>query len=415
MKNDSNTQTIKTFLVGGAVRDQLLGIKVIERDWVVVGATVEDMLEQEFQQVGKDFPVFLHPQTKEEHALARTERKDGSGHTGFQVHASPDVTLEQDLLRRDLTINAIAKDESGRLIDPYNGLADINHRLLRHVSNAFIEDPLRVLRVARFHAKLLHLGFSIADETLALMKAISHSGELKTLSPERVWQEFSKGLNETSPQAFIQTLYQCDALEQLLPELNRCFHNSDNMLDVSSNIGKRTLSALEYAAKQNYSGEVRWAIVLHATDSNSRPKNIIAKVLRNKNNDDNAIHIISQRLRVPNDYSGLANLVAYYIDFAIHAKAAKPDIIISLLDVCDAWRRPDRFEGFLQTCEALISTSPERSHQNLGSIAFLRMAYELCKSINAKEFVAAGISGEAIGESVRNARKVCVAELKQQF
>lgn len=406
---------MKTYLVGGAVRDQLLGINVIERDWVVVGATVEDMLDLNFQQVGKDFPVFLHPETKEEHALARTERKDGRGHTGFQIYASPDVTLDQDLTRRDLTINAIAKDDSGRLIDPCNGLADINNRILRHISPAFTEDPLRVLRVARFHAKLLHLGFTIADETMSLMKEISRSGELTELSPERIWQEFRKGLNETSPQAFIKTLYQCDALEQLLPELNRCFHNSDNMLDVSSSIGKRTLLALEYAAQQNYSGEVRWAIVLHAIDSNGRPKNIMAKVLRTKSNNDNSVKTISKRLRVPNDYGDLAGLVAYYIEFAIQAKSAKPDIIISLLDACDAWRRPERFGDFLRTCEALISTSPERSHQNLGSIAFLRTAFELCNSIDAKEFVAAGIRGEAIGESVRNARKVCVAELKLQF
>ncbi|MFB1001279.1 MAG: multifunctional CCA tRNA nucleotidyl transferase/2'3'-cyclic phosphodiesterase/2'nucleotidase/phosphatase, partial [Pseudomonadales bacterium] len=190
---------MKTYLVGGAVRDQLLGINVIERDWVVVGATVKEMLDQDYQQVGKDFPVFLHPTTKEEHALARTERKDGRGHTGFQIYASPEVTLDQDLTRRDLTINAIAKDESGRLIDPCNGLADINNRILRHISTAFTEDPLRVLRVARFHAKLLHLGFTIADETMALMKEISRSGELTELSPERIWQEFRRGLNETSP------------------------------------------------------------------------------------------------------------------------------------------------------------------------------------------------------------------------
>lgn len=415
MKEDKDHQSIKTYLVGGAVRDQLLGIKVIERDWVVVGATAKAMLDQDFQQVGKDFPVFLHPESKEEYALARTERKDGSGHTGFKVHASTDVTLEQDLLRRDLTINAIAKDDAGRLIDPYNGLGDINQRLLRHVSDAFTEDPLRVLRVARFHAKLSHLGFTIADETLALMKDISRSGELKTLSPERVWQEFRKGLNETSPQAFIQTLYQCGALEELLPELNRCFHNNDNMLDVSSSIGIRTLTALEYAAKQHYAGEIRWAIVLHAIDSNSRPKNIIAKVISKKSGNDNAIKMISERLKVPNDYSELASLVAYYIEFAIQAKASKPDIIISLLDICDAWRRPDRFQAFLQSCEALISTSPERSHQNLGSIAFLRTAHERCKQVDAKEFIEAGISGEAIGDSIRNARKVCIAELKQQF
>jgi len=411
---------MKTYLVGGAVRDQLLGLSFHERDWVVVGADPQTMLDLNFQQVGKDFPVFLHPETKEEHALARTERKQGVGHTGFEVHASRDVTLEQDLQRRDLTINAIAQDESGHLVDPCNGLTDINQRLLRHISEAFVEDPLRVLRVARFHAKLMHLGFSIAEPTMALMKKISASGELNELSPERIWVEFRKGLSETSPQAFIQTLYQCGALEQLLPELNNCFHHNDNMLGASSNIGKRTLAALGYAALKQFSPETRWAICLHAIDSSNRPKNLTAKVIGNNKthqilSQDNIIKVVSARLRVPNDFSELAGLTAYYMDFAIHARDAKPDIIVTLLDSCDAWRKPERFKSFLHSCEAIISTSPEQSHQNLGSMALLRTAYQLCNNVSAKEFIEAGISGEAIGESIRNARKVIVAELKQQF
>ena len=406
---------MKIYLVGGAVRDELLGLPVIERDYVVVGATPEQMLEQNYQQVGKDFPVFLHPESKEEYALARTERKQGHGHTGFDIHASQDVTLEQDLTRRDLTINAIAQDESGRLIDPCGGLGDINNRVLRHISDAFVEDPLRVLRVARFHAKLAHLGFQIARPTLALMQTISASGELATLSPERVWIEINKGLSQTSPQVFVDTLYKCGALEKLLPELDRCYHNRDNMLDVSGSIGERTAKALEYAAQHDFSNPIRWAITLHAIDQSNRPKNLIAKVLSEKSEDKDIIKVIGQRLRVPNEFSELAGLAAYYIDFAIQAKTAKPDIIVNLLDVCDAWRRPERFGEFLQTCEALISTSPEQSHQNLGSIAFLRRAHRLCANISGQQFIDAGISGAAVGESIHNARKMCVAELKQQF
>ena len=406
---------MKTYLVGGAVRDQLLGLAVKEHDWVVVGSTVDDMLNENYQQVGKDFPVFLHPQSKEEYALARTERKQGTGHTGFAVHASPDVTLEQDLQRRDLTINAIAQDESGRLIDPCNGLTDINQRTLRHISDAFIEDPLRVLRVARFHAKLAHLGFRIAEPTMALMKEISRSGELNTLSPERVWREIHKGLSEASPQIFIQTLYQSNAMEYLLPELNNCFHNHDNMLDVSSSIGQRTLKALEYAAQHHFNTEIRWAITLHAIDHSNRPKNLVAKVISQKPKQGDVIAAVGERLRVPKDYSDLARLAAYYIDFAIQAKASKPNVVVTLLDLCDAWRKPERFNWFLQSCEALISTSPQQSHQNLGSIAFLRTAYSLCAKVSGKEFLDAGISGAAVGESIHSARKVCVAELKQQF
>lgn len=406
---------MKTYLVGGAVRDQLLGLAVHDKDWVVVGATVEKMLELGFQQVGKDFPVFLHPDSKEEYALARTERKQGRGHTGFTIHASPEVTLEEDLLRRDLTINAIAQDPSGRLIDPCNGLADINQRTLRHISDAFSEDPLRVLRVARFHAKLSHLGFTIAPKTLKLMTAMCRAGELSTLSPERIWTECQKGLKETSPQTFIYSLYQCDALDYLLPEFSRRFHDIDNMLDVSNSIGKRTLSALAYAAQNQFSGEARWAITLHAIDSNNRPKNLLGKVITNRSLDNDKVKTIGDRLKVPNDYNDLARLTAYYLDFAIQAKTAKPDLIVNLLDICDAWRKPERFHAFLQTVEAIISTSPDQSHQNLGSIAMLRTAYTLCSQVNAKEFIAAGISGEAIGESIRNARKVLIAELKQQF
>tara|TARA_B100000767_G_scaffold138680_1_gene131114 strand:- start:620 stop:1834 length:1215 start_codon:yes stop_codon:yes gene_type:complete len=404
---------MKVYLVGGAVRDQLLGLPVTERDWVVVGGSVAELETLQYQQVGKDFPVFLHPDTKEEYALARTERKRGLGHTGFTVDANPDVSLEQDLSRRDLTINAIAQDDAGQLIDPYHGLKDIQQRQLRHISSAFNEDPLRVLRVARFHARLAHLGFSIAQETLFLMRDISRSGELTTLSAERIWREFSLALNQKSPQVFIQTLQQCEALAALLPELDRCFDQYDNMRNVAGQIGRRTLDALSYSARQDLSGPVRWSLCLHGINNLSRVKNITAKTIAPEA--DDKVKAITRRLKVPNEYSELASLAVQYCDHVMQAKNSKPDLIINLFDRCDVWRRPERFEQLLYCCEALSATNHEQAHAVLGSITFLRTAYQRCHQINAEQFVKAGLQGKAIGESLRNARKICLAELKHQF
>lgn len=406
---------MQIYLVGGAVRDQLLGLPVHEKDWMVVGSSSKQMLELGYRQVGKDFPVFLHPDTNEEHALARTERKKGHGYGGFEVEANASITLEEDLMRRDLTINAIAQDNHGKLIDPYQGINDLNQRVLRHVSSAFVEDPLRVLRVARFHAKLQHMGFSVAPKTLALMKTISASGELQHLAAERVWKEFAKGLGEKSPQAFIQTLYQCGALEVLLPELSLRFHQADNLRDTRENIGKRTLNALSYAANQNYATIVRWAITCHATEQLARPKNIIAKRISLPTQQQSAVRELCKRMRAPNDFSRLAIHAAQYIDFIIQANTAKPDLVVSLLDSCDAWRRPEQFDYLLQVAECLMATHTESPLKNLGSITFLRKALETCAAVNPKEFVALGLQGEEIGKAIYNARKMVVANLKQQF
>jgi len=410
---------METYLVGGAVRDQLLGLSVVERDWVVVGAQAETLLAQNYRQVGKDFPVFLHPDSGEEYALARTEKKRGAGHTGFSVCASPDVSLEQDLARRDLTINAIAQSGDGHLIDPYNGLADIAERRLRHVSDAFIEDPLRVLRVARFQAKLQHLGFSIADETLALMRTLSESGELLQLSAERIWREFDKALNETSPAAFIETLHRCGALQCLLPELDRRFHHSDNLPATEEKIGPRTLAALRVAALRNYSDETRWAIVLHSVDGEQRVKNLNAKVIDKRPTKGNLIDCIGQRVKAPKKNQRLAQLVNHHIDFCLRATRIKPDAIVDLLDRCDAWRRAEQFEQLLQVAEALIATAPvaQSPAQTLAeqSIALLRTAQRVCSGIGGEEFIAHGVPPQAIGESIRNARKVQIAKLQKQF
>ncbi|MGL5697276.1 MAG: multifunctional CCA addition/repair protein, partial [Plesiomonas shigelloides] len=255
---------MQTYLVGGAVRDQLLGLNVTERDWVVVGATPEQLLAQGYQQVGRDFPVFLHPRTHEEYALARTERKQGQGYTGFVCHAAPDVTLEQDLLRRDLTINAIAQAEDGSLTDPYGGQQDLRDRWLRHVSPAFSEDPLRVLRVARFAARFAHLGFRVAPETLALMQQISTSGELTHLTAERVWKETEKALNSAAPDVYFAVLRACGALTVLFPELDNLFGvPAPEKWHPEIDSGIHTLMALQQAAQRAYGPEVRFAVLCH--------------------------------------------------------------------------------------------------------------------------------------------------------
>lgn len=406
---------MKTYLVGGAVRDQLLGLPVHEKDWVVVGGTAEQLLALGYQQVGKHFPVFLHPETNEEYALARQERKSGKGHTQFEIIANPNTTLEEDLYRRDLTINAIAKGDSGKLIDPYHGIDDLNKQTLRHISDAFIEDPLRVLRVARFHAKLGHLGFTIEPSTLALMKKISQSDELEHLSAERVWQEFAKGLGERSPQLFIHTLYRCHALEILLPELDTCFQHHDNMRDTELKIGERIQSALQHASAQNYNNQVCWAITCHALETHNRPKNLLPKVVPDIDKTQSVVHKLCLRLKVPNDFAHIALLSAFYIDFIIQAKKSKPDTIATLLDKCDAWRKPEQFKALLKVAECLTATDSEQPQRNLSSITFLRQAHSNCLQIKAQAFVEQGLTGEAIGEAMHNARKVAIAELKQQF
>lgn len=406
---------MQIYLVGGAVRDQLLGLPVHENDWVVVGATAEQMRSSGYQQVGKDFPVFLHPDSHEEYALARTEKKTRPGHTGFAIHADPNVTLEQDLQRRDLTINAIARGDSGNLIDPCNGINDLNQRVLRHISDAFIEDPLRVLRVARFHAKLHHLGFSIAPETLAMMKKISLSGELGHLAGERIWREFHKGLDEASPQIFIQSLYRCNALEALLPELDHSFHQSDNLRDTQEKIGQRTLTALSYAADQQLSVTVRWAIVCHALEAGAKPKNLAPRVIPKIDQKNSVVNNICKRMNTPAQHARLATLAAHYIELIIQAKTARPDTIVSLLDSCDTWRRPDQFEQLLQVAECLIATNSSTPMDKLGSITFLRQVYNICKHVDTRKYVENGLKGEEIGQAVRNARKVAIASLKHQF
>jgi tRNA nucleotidyltransferase (CCA-adding enzyme) len=344
---------MKTYLVGGAVRDQLLKLPVKDRDWVVVGASPDELIEKGYSQVGSDFPVFLHPQSKEEYALARTERKSAAGHKGFEVHYAKEVTLEEDLMRRDLTINAIAQAPSGDLIDPYNGLADIKNKVLRHVSNAFIEDPLRVLRVARFAARFAHLGFAVAPETLALMEQISNSGELRLLSSERVWREVSLALKADTPAEFIKTLRDCGALKIILPEVDALFGVPQPVkYHPEIDTGLHILLSLEQAALLTPDPTVRYAVLVHDVGKGiTDPEKWPSHSGHEKMGVD-LLKTINTRLKVPNEYAQLAAVVCEYHTLLHRVTELSPATLLLLLESADAIRRPERFEKFILACEA---------------------------------------------------------------
>ncbi|HBZ14873.1 MAG TPA: multifunctional CCA addition/repair protein [Pantoea sp.] len=404
---------MKTFLVGGAVRDALLRLPVKDRDWVVVGATPDTMLAEGYQQVGRDFPVFLHPRSREEYALARTERKSGNGYTGFVTQFAPDVTLEQDLRRRDLTINAIAQDESGKLIDPYGGQRDLAQRQLRHISAAFNEDPLRVLRVARFAARFAHLNFRIADETLALMREMAASGELAHLTAERVWKETEKALLTHNPQVYFQVLRDCGALHVLFPEI-------DNLYGIPAPIkwhpeidtGIHALMTLTLSAALSDQLDVRFATLFHDVGKALTPADKWPSHHGHGLAGVPIVEALCQRLRVPNHVRDLALVVTEFHD-VVHTIERQPaDTLIALFDRIDAWRKPDRVEKM-----ALTSEADARGRSGLESMAYpqgdyLRLAFTLAQAVPTKEVVAAGFKGAEVREELTRRRiAVLQAEL----
>jgi len=404
---------VKTFLVGGAVRDALLRLPVKDRDWVVVGATADTMLAEGYQQVGRDFPVFLHPRSREEYALARTERKSGNGYTGFVTQFAPDVTLEQDLQRRDLTINAIAQDESGELIDPYGGQRDLAQRQLRHVSAAFNEDPLRVLRVARLAARFAHLNFRIADETLALMREMAASGELAHLTAERVWKETEKALLTHNPQVYFQVLRDCGALHVLFPEI-------DNLYGIPAPIkwhpeidtGIHALMTLTLSAALSDQLDVRFATLFHDVGKALTPADKWPSHHGHGLAGVPIVEALCQRLRVPNHVRDLALVVTEFHD-VVHTIERQPaDALIALFDRIDAWRKPDRVEKM-----ALTSEADARGRSGLESMAYpqgdyLRLAFTLAQAVPTKEVVAAGFKGAEVREELTRRRiAVLQAEL----
>ncbi len=376
---------MQIYKVGGAVRDRLLGRPVTEVDWLVVGATPEEMQARGFRPVGADFPVFLHPQTGEEYALARTERKSGRGYGGFTFHASPDVTLEEDLQRRDLTINAIAEDDHDQLIDPYGGQRDLQARLLRHVSPSFAEDPLRVLRVARFAARYAELGFRIADETLELMRQLARSGELSALTAERSWKEISRALMEPRPDVFIQVLQDSDALAELFPELATTFA-------MGNATGEHLLRALRQCAEHAQPLPVRWACLLLGCTAPAGSQQ--ARLA--------AIDALNQRCKAPRDCQELAMLLGRYHDDALNARQLPAAALLDMLQHFDIYRRPERFEHFVAACEmhALAGAAGEL----LFEADYLRGAASAARAVAVKPLLDQGYKGAELGEALSAAR-----------
>lgn len=394
---------VQRYLVGGAVRDSLLGYPFHEHDWVVVGATPQQMLNAGYQQVGKDFPVFLHPQTKEEHALARTERKSGKGYTGFSVYAAPDVTLEQDLLRRDLTINAIAQADDGSLVDPFGGVADIRQKILRHVSDAFAEDPLRVLRVARFYARYAHLGFSVASETQALMRQLT--SELNTLTPERIWQETAKALSEQTPQAYFQLLYDTGALQVLMPELAALWGvPQPPQWHPEIDTGVHTLMVLQQAAMLSPRLDIRFAALVHDLGKGVTKPELWPAHHGHEHTGLPLIKQLCERLRVPNDCRDLALLVCEYHQLVHRARELKSSTVLKLFEAIDLWRKPARLDAILLCCTADLRGRTGFEQAEYPQASYLQALATAARSTNARDLVAQGLTGDAIKQGLQKAR-----------
>lgn len=404
---------MKTYLVGGAVRDELLGYPFKEKDWVVVGATIDDMITAGYQQVGKDFPVFLHPKTKEEHALARTERKTAAGYKGFEVHASPEVTLEEDLIRRDLTINAIAKDETGKFIDPYDGITDIDNKILRHVSDAFAEDPVRILRIARFMARYAHLGFSVASDTMVLMQNMVAAGEVDALVPERVWQEMEKALSERTPMSFIETLRECGALKRILPELD-CLWGVPQPEEHHPEIdtGIHTMMVLEQACKLSDDSQVRFAALVHDLGKGATPKDEWPRHINHEARGADIVKIVCQRLRIPNDYRDLAERTARFHLHYHRALELKPATVVKTLEQLDAFRKPERFEKFLLASEADARGRPGYENKNFPQADYFRQTLAVSREVNISELRDLGFENMALANKIKEVRIGAVKKLK---
>ncbi len=388
---------MKVYTVGGAVRDELLGLPVADRDFVVVGATPDEMIALGYKPVGKDFPVFLHPHTHEEYALARTERKTARGYHGFAFHAAPDVTLEQDLARRDLTINAIAKDEQGNLIDPYNGMADIKARVLRHVSPAFAEDPVRILRLARFAARFARLGFAIADETLQLMRGMVANGEVDSLVAERVWQELSRGLMEAKPSRLFEALRACGALARVLPEVDALYgvpQTAAHHPEVDTFV--HVMMVIDYAASQHYALDVRFAALTHDLGKGTTPQAEWPRHIAHEARSVDLVAALCERLRVPSECRDLALVMAKQHGNIHRAAELRPGTIVQLLQSADAFRKPERFTRLLQACES----------DARGRLGFGDRPYPQAERMAAAFKAAAAVDAGAIAKQLEDPNRI---------
>jgi tRNA nucleotidyltransferase (CCA-adding enzyme) len=399
---------MKIFTVGGAVRDELLGLPVQDRDYVVVGASPAEMLAQGFRPVGKDFPVFLHPKTQAEYALARTERKTGPGYTGFAFHAAPEVTLEEDLARRDLTINAIARAEDGSLTDPYGGVADLATRVLRHVGPAFVEDPVRILRVARFAARFTD--FSVAPETVALMREMVANGEVDHLVAERVWQELAKGLMEARPSRMFDVLRECGALARLLPELDRLFgvpQRAEYHPEIDT--GVHVMMVLDTAARRGHALPVRFAALLHDLGKGTTPKEEWPRHIAHELRSVKLSETVCVRLKVPTECRDLALLAARYHGDIHRAAELRPDTIVRLFERSDALRRPQRFVQLLEACAADFNGRLGWDEKPYAAADRLRCALAAVQAVPAGEIAKACADPGQIPERIHAARVSAVA------
>ena len=397
MKSDA-----KIYCVGGAVRDRLLGLAVQDHDWVVVGSTPEEMVAQGFQPVGKDFPVFLHPQTHEEYALARTERKTARGYQGFAVYAAPDVTLEQDLLRRDFTINAIAEDADGKLIDPHNGVADLRAGILRHVSTAFGEDPVRILRAARFAARF---GFTIAPDTLALMRGMVNNGEVDALVAERVWQELARGLMEKNPSRFFETLRSCGALARIIPEVDALFGvPQPEKYHPEIDCGIHTMLVVDDAAHHDYTLETRYAALTHDLGKGNTPKDILPRHTGHELRSVELVKQLSERLRASSECRDLALLAARYHGDIHRAAELRAETIIKLFQSADAWRRPERFSHLLQACASDARGRTGHENDAYPQADYLLNLLAVARAVDAGEIAKQCPDNDSIAAAVQQAR-----------
>ena len=400
---------MKVYLVGGAVRDSLLDRPVHERDWVVVGATPEEMTARGFRPVGRDFPVFLHPETHEEYALARLERKVGPGYRGFATEFSPQVTLEQDLLRRDLTINAMAQSEDGDLIDPYGGQDDVRRRVLRHVSPAFAEDPVRILRVARFLARYAPLGFRVAEETLAMMRSMVAAGEVDALVPERIWRELERSLGEPQPRAAIELLRACGALRSIMPELDALFGVPQRPeWHPEIDTGEHILLTLQVAVMRGASTPIRFALLMHDLGKALTPQDQWPRHHGHEQLGVSAIENLCARLRVPSEFRELAVLASRYHTHVHRGLELRATTILELLEHSDAFRRPERFADFLEVCECDARGRLGLQDQPYPQRARIEAAWSAASAVVFGDRERAGLEGPKIGERLRELRLAAI-------
>lgn len=404
---------MEVYLVGGAVRDELLGIPVAERDWCVVGATPEEMKSLGYRQVGKDFPVFLHPETGEEYALARTERKTGPGYHGFEFRTSPDVTIEDDLARRDITINAMARDANGNLVDPFNGRADLKKKLLRHVSEAFAEDPVRVLRVAKFAARFAGHGFKVADETLELMTGMVEDGEVDELVPHRVWKETEAALAGPAPRVFFAVLRDCSALAVVFPEIDALFGiPQPPQWHPEIDCGVHAMMVLEQATALSGEVDVRFAALVHDLGKATTAKAKLPSHPGHEKRSVRLINVMADRLPIPTACRELALIVAELHGHAHKAFELRAATILKVLERVDAFRRPERFRKFLLACEADSRGRTGYEARPYPQAAYLEGAFKAAARVSGREIAREGLEGAQIGEALRRKRLQAISAYK---